>query len=201
LVNFVYYFYFFFKKYIYFIHLNLVNNLFYIFLKKEFIIEFFMILKKSLFFKNNLLMELTACDFLLVNKRFLLYYNFLNIFFNLRLFIIFYFNDFVTFNLFRNYKSYVYSIVNIYFNANWLEREVWDMFGIFFLNHFDLRRILTDYGFMSFPLRKDYPLTGFFEVRYDDTLKIIVNEHIKLIQEFRVFSFINPWESNYNDVK
>lgn len=67
------------------------------------------------------------------------------------------------------------------------------MFGIFFINHKDLRRILTDYGFLSYPLRKDFPLTGFLEVRYDDTLKNIVIEKLKLTQEFRVFNFINPW--------
>jgi len=67
------------------------------------------------------------------------------------------------------------------------------MFGIFFINHKDLRRILTDYGFLSYPLRKDFPLTGFFEVRYDDTIKNIVIEKLKLTQEFRVFNFINPW--------
>jgi NADH:ubiquinone oxidoreductase subunit C len=80
--------------------------------------------------------------------------------------------------------------------ANWAEREVWDMFGLFFINHSDLRRILTDYGFQGFPLRKDFPLTGFFEIRYDDFLKVIVTEKLKLAQEFRVFSFVNPWDIN-----
>jgi NADH-quinone oxidoreductase subunit C len=70
------------------------------------------------------------------------------------------------------------------------------MFGVYFYNHFDLRRILTDYGFVGFPFRKDFPLVGFKELRYDDTYKIIVYENIKLMQDYRVFDFINPWEKD-----
>ena len=76
----------------------------------------------------------------------------------------------------------------------WLEREVWDLFGIFFYKHPDLRRILTDYGFDGFPLRKDFPLTGYVEVRYDDEKKRIVEEPVELSQEFRYFDFSSPWE-------
>jgi len=88
------------------------------------------------------------------------------------------------------------SVSDQYNSANWLEREVWDMFGIYFVNHPSLRRILTDYGFEGYPLRKDFPLTGYFEVRYDDTQKRVVNEPIKITQEFRVFNFISPWEDH-----
>jgi len=88
------------------------------------------------------------------------------------------------------------SLVNIYSNANWAEREVWDMFGIFFIGHHDLRRILTDYGFEGYPLRKDFPLTGFVEVRYDDEKKCLVYEPVELTQEYRLFTFLSPWESN-----
>jgi NADH:ubiquinone oxidoreductase subunit C len=73
-----------------------------------------------------------------------------------------------------------------------LEREVWDMYGVFFNGHSDLRRILTDYGFLGFPLRKDFPLTGFFELRYDDSLKLVVMEPLEVAQELRVFYFSNP---------
>ncbi len=79
--------------------------------------------------------------------------------------------------------------------ANWWEREVWDMYGIFFKNHPDLRRILTDYGFEGFPLRKDFPLSGYTEVVYDDDKKRVVTEAIELAQEFRHFEFNSPWEN------
>jgi NADH-quinone oxidoreductase subunit C len=102
--------------------------------------------------------------------------------FNLRLFLRCFVLEF--------YK--VNSMANEFFSVSWLEREMFDMFGIFFLGNMDLRRILTDYGFVGFPLRKDFPLSGFFEVRYDDILKRIVLEPIKLSQEFRLYNFLTP---------
>jgi NADH-quinone oxidoreductase subunit C len=86
------------------------------------------------------------------------------------------------------------SAVEVFPAANWFEREAYDMYGILFSGHPDLRRILTDYGFQGYPLRKDFPLTGYVEVRYDDAQKRVVYEPVKLTQEFRSFDFMSPWE-------
>ena len=86
------------------------------------------------------------------------------------------------------------STVSLFSAANWFEREAWDLYGIFFDNHPDPRRILTDYGFEGHPLRKDFPLTGYVEVRYDDEQKRVVYEPVKLVQDFRNFDFESPWE-------
>lgn len=86
------------------------------------------------------------------------------------------------------------SVVSIYPAANWYEREAFDMYGVLFSDHPDLRRILTDYGFSGYPLRKDFPLTGYVELRYDDDRKRVVYEPVKLMQEFRSFDFMSPWE-------
>lgn len=90
------------------------------------------------------------------------------------------------------------SVNDVFPAANWYEREAYDMYGILFSGHPDLRRLLTDYGFQGFPLRKDFPLTGYVEVRYDDEAKRVVYEPVKLVQEFRTFDFESPWEGpNY----
>jgi NADH-quinone oxidoreductase subunit C len=86
------------------------------------------------------------------------------------------------------------SITSVFSAAGWFEREAWDLYGILFSDHPDLRRILTDYGFQGHPLRKDFPLTGFVQVRYDEEQKRVVNEPVNLIQEFRGFDFLSPWE-------
>ena len=88
------------------------------------------------------------------------------------------------------------SVTEIYPGAHWFEREAYDMYGILFTGHPDLRRLLTDYGFEGHPLRKDFPLSGYVEVRYDDELKRVVYEPVKLAQEFRNFDFLSPWEGS-----
>ena len=95
----------------------------------------------------------------------------------------------------KQFIQFVYYYQNkIICKANWFEREVWDMYGVYFNGHPDLRRILTDYGFQGHPQRKDFPLTGYYEVRYDDDLSRVVQEPLELAQEYRKFDLKNPWE-------
>merc|ERR1719219_229491 len=89
--------------------------------------------------------------------------------------------------------QHVDSVVSLFAGSDWQERECYDMFGIFFRGHPDMRRLLSDYGFMGHPLRKDFPLTGYTEIRYDDTLNRIVYEPLEITQEMRNFDFLNPW--------
>ena len=132
----------------------------------------------------NQLSDLTAVDYPERPERFELVYQLLSMRNNMRLRLLAAVGE----------GQAVPSVTTIYSAANWAEREVWDMFGIFFAGHPDLRRLLTDYGFEGHPLRKDFPLTGHVEVRYDDTLRRVVNEPVSLVQEFRDFDFLSPWE-------
>ncbi len=103
-------------------------------------------------------------------------------------------NHRVRVKLTANEASPVPSLSAVFPCANWFEREVWDMYGVFFSDHPDLRRILTDYGFDGHPLRKDFPLTGYVEMRYDEDQKRVIYEPVKLTQDFRNFDFLSPWE-------
>ncbi len=132
----------------------------------------------------NQLSDLTAVDYPDRLERFEMVYQLLSMKNNIRLRVLMPIDE----------GQAVPSIVGLFSSANWAEREVWDMFGIFFAGHPDLRRLLTDYGFEGHPLRKDFPLTGHVEVRYDDTLRRVVNEPVSLVQEFRDFDFLSPWE-------
>ena len=97
--------------------------------------------------------------------------------------------------------TYLPSATSIFPAANWYEREVFDLYGVFFYNHPDLRRILTDYGFQGHPMRKDFPLTGYVEVAYDEKLKRVISQPLELSQEFRYFDFRSPWSQKLNFVK
>ncbi|MDX5362150.1 MAG: NADH-quinone oxidoreductase subunit C [Alphaproteobacteria bacterium] len=131
------------------------------------------------------LIDITAVDWPERAKRFDVVYHFLSMHQNQR----------VRVKVEADEETPVPSVIGVFPTANWLEREVFDMFGILFSDHPDLRRILTDYGFRGYPLRKDFPLTGYVEVRYDETAKRVVYEPVALTQEFRSFDFMSPWES------
>ena len=130
------------------------------------------------------LVDITAVDYPGREKRFDVVYHFLSMQLNQRARVRVALRD----------GDFLPSIIEIHPSANWYEREAFDMYGIPFSGHPDLRRILTDYGFSGHPLRKDFPLTGFTEVRYDESRKRVVYEPVELVQEFRQFDFQSPWE-------
>ena len=148
------------------------------------IIEVIKFLKLDDRFKFKQLMDIAAVDYPSEEKRFELVYLLLSIENNVRVKI--------SIKLETNEK--IPSIVKIFPSANWMEREIFDMYGIKFINHPDLRRILTDYNFKGHPLRKDFPLTGFNEVRYSEKEKKVIYEPVKLEQNYRNFDFSSPWE-------
>jgi NADH:ubiquinone oxidoreductase subunit C len=131
-----------------------------------------------------MLIDILVIDYPGKEKRFSLIYCLLSLKYNVRIKV----------KIFIDELTSVNSITNIYKSSCWMEREVWDMNGIFFENHPDLRRILTDYGFEGYPLRKDFPLSGYTEVRYDDSQKRVVLENLEMSQEYRVFNFNSSWE-------
>ena len=130
------------------------------------------------------LVDITAIDYPERAQRFDMVYHFLSMYRNHR----------IRLKLAVREEDMVPSIHELHPSANWFEREVFDMFGILFSGHPDLRRILTDYGFRGYPLRKDFPTTGYTEVRYDEVQKRVVYEPVSLVQEYRQFDFMSPWE-------
>ena len=156
----------------------------YINIDSEDIVDVILFLKNNEKTKFRQLIDITAVDYPQNEKRFKMVYLFLSHEYNSRVILECYINE----------DEIVPTITNIYPAANWMEREVFDMYGIKFKNHPDLRRILTDYGFKGHPLRKDFPLTGFNEVRYSEKEKKVIYEPVKLEQNYRDFDFESPWE-------
>ena len=143
----------------------------------------FACLKVHFNYNYSLLSCISGIDYINFNYRFGVIYDLLSLTHNNRIRI----------KVFLDDVEYVESICTLFRNADWWEREVWDMYGIYFDKHPDLRRILTDYGFEGYPLRKDFPLSGYIEVRYDDINKRVVLEPVELSQEFRLFSYDGAW--------
>ena len=156
----------------------------YVEIDKEDLIDVILFIKTNKDTKFRQLIDITVVDFPEETKRFKVVYLFLSHEFNQRLIL----------NYFINENEVISSLTSIFPSANWMEREVFDMYGIKYKNHPDLRRILTDYGFVGHPLRKDFPLTGHDEVRYNEEKKKVIYEPVKLEQNYRNFDYESPWE-------
>ena len=164
------------------------HNQIYINIENEDLLEVMLFLKNNNEIKFKQLIDITAVDYPENERRFKIVYLLLSHEFNSRIIVSFYINE----------NEIVTSLTSVFPSANWMEREVFDMYGINFKDHPDLRRILTDYGFKGHPLRKDFPLTGFNEVRYSEKEKKVIYEPVKLEQNYRNFDFESPWEgTNY----
>ena len=156
----------------------------YITINPEELLDTTLLLKTNQNTKFRQLIDITAVDYPENQKRFKIVYLLLSHEFNQRILVSYFINE----------NEKISSLVNIFPSANWMEREIFDMYGIKFNDHPDLRRILTDYGFEGFPLRKDFPLTGHNEVRYSEEEKKVIYEPVKLEQNYRNFDYESPWE-------
>jgi|TARA_B110000908_G_C10150742_1_gene401218 NADH dehydrogenase (ubiquinone) Fe-S protein 3 len=156
--------------------------------KPKLLFDVLLFLNNSILHQFKILTSISGVDYPMNRFRFNVVYELLSIRFNYRLRI----------------KTFTHELLNlescekIYPAANWYECEIWDLYGIFFKNHSNLKRILTDYGFEGFPLRKDFPLSGFVEMRYNEIEKRVITESLELCQEYRTFDFFSPWETQKN---
>ena len=163
---------------------KILHNQLYLSINSEDLLDVILLLKTNKDTKFKQLIDITAVDYPENKKRFKIVYLLLSHEFNQRILISYFINE----------NEKISSLVNIFPSANWMEREIFDMYGIKFNDHPDLRRILTDYGFEGFPLRKDFPLTGYNEVRYSEEEKKVIYEPVKLEQNYRNFDYESPWE-------
>ena len=160
------------------------HNQLYIIINSEDLLDVVLLLKTNKNTKFRQLIDITAADYPENQQRFKMIYLLLSHEFNQRIILSYFINE----------NEPISSLTKIFPSANWMEREIFDMYGIKFTNHTDLRRILTDYGFQGHPLRKDFPLTGHNEVRYSENEKKVIYEPVKLEQNYRNFDFESPWE-------
>ena len=165
------------------VSIEVLNNELVCYIKKDSITYFFEYLKDNSKCLFKQLTDITAIDYPERTDRFEIVYHLLSFIYNIRIRV----------KVLVQEYDVVESLSYLYMNADWLERELWDMFGIYVINHNDLRRILTDFGFDGHPLRKDFPLTGFSEVSYDEESDKVVYKPVELMQTFRDFSYKNPW--------
>lgn len=156
-----------------------------ILINSKFLIVILTFLKLHTHSQYNLLVCISGVDYLYKKYRFELNYELLSMRFNNRIRIKLFFDELTS----------IPSIDKLFSSASWYECEIWDMFGIFFSNHSNLKRILTDYGFEGNPLKKDFPLSGYIEIKYNEAQKRIISESIELSQEYRTFNFLSPWET------
>ena len=163
---------------------KILHNQLYLSINSEDLLDVILLLKTNKDTKFKQLIDITAVDYPENKKRFKIVYLLLSHEFNQRILVSYFINE----------NEKISSLVNIFPSANWMEREIFDMYGIKFNDHPDLRRILTDYGFEGFPLRKDFPLTGHNEVRYSEEDKKVIYEPVKLEQNYRNFDYESPWE-------
>ena len=160
------------------------HNQLYITIHSEDLLDVVLLLKTNKNTKFRQLIDITAADYPENQQRFKMIYLLLSHEFNQRIILSYFINE----------NEPISSLTKIFPSANWMEREIFDMYGIKFTDHPDLRRILTDYGFQGHPLRKDFPLTGHNEVRYSENEKKVIYEPVKLEQNYRNFDFESPWE-------
>ena len=165
-------------------HSEIKHGQIYILINCEDLLEVILLLKTNKNIKFKQLIDITAVDYPENQKRFKIVYLLLSHELNQRIILTYYIDE----------NQQIPSLTKIFPSANWMEREIFDMYGIKFTDHPDLRRILTDYGFEGHPLRKDFPLTGHTEVRYSEDKKKVVYEPVKLEQNYRNFDFESPWE-------
>ena len=163
---------------------NIKHNQIYIEIDKDDLLDVTLFIKTNKDTKFRQLIDITAVDYPEQAQRFKIVYLFLSHEFNQRIILSYYINE----------NEIISSLTSIFPAANWMEREVFDMYGVSFKGHPDLRRILTDYGFEGHPLRKDFPLTGHTEVRYSEEKKKVISEPVKLEQNYRNFDYESPWE-------
>ena len=163
---------------------KILHNQLYLSINSEDLLDVILLLKTNKDTKFKQLIDITAVDYPENKKRFKVVYLLLSHEFNQRILVSYFINE----------NEKISSLVKIFPSANWMEREIFDMYGIKFSDHPDLRRILTDYGFEGYPLRKDFPLTGHNEVRYSEEEKKVIYEPVKLEQNYRNFDYESPWE-------